>query len=351
MTGVRRAGRGSRIVPTWTVRCLVATFTVAIVAGLVRRHPADAADAKQTSKAVDPFLAQDAESPVDEIPAIPDDSRPDAKSVPKLERPRVTREIKKTAAPKLNAEQDADTQLPLELPGKRSDPTAGPSLKTSPAAGKKSDWRSKSLEPPSSREPKQKKANSVDPESARFERDIDIEDLTEPLAAIVIEGNKTIKTEEITKLLKTRAGRVLDAKLAREDVRTLHNKRWFFNVEMRIARSKQGPVLVFKVVERPMLQKVAYVGNKKIKEKALAELTGLKVGGPYDVGSNKESARRIESHYHEKGYLHAKVELEKGASPEEREVVFKIEEGPKVVVRKISFEGNKFVSGPVLKTQ
>jgi signal transduction histidine kinase len=96
-----------------------------------------------------------------------------------------------------------------------------------------------------------------------------------------------------------------------------------------------------------MLQKVTYTGNKKIKEKALADLTGLKVGSGYDVGANRESARRIESHYREKGYIHVKVELEKGDSPEDREVVFKIDEGPKVVVTKIDFKGNKFVEAGV----
>ena len=66
-------------------------------------------------------------------------------------------------------------------------------------------------------------------------------------------------------------------------------------MEAKITQSKAGPVLVFTVQERPVLQKVTYVGNNKIKEKALADLTGLKVGGAYEVGANRESARRIDS--------------------------------------------------------
>src|SRR5262245_39453066 len=179
----------------------------------------------------------------------------------------------------------------------------------------------------------------------------ELEDLKEPLAAVMIEGNKTIPTDEIAKKLKTRAGRVPDARQIKDDIRELHKTRWFFNVEIKVTRSKDGPVLVFKVLERPILQKVEYKGNKKIKTKELAGLTGLKPGGAYDVGSNKESARRIESTYQDKGFIHAKVELEKGSSPDEREVIFKITEGPKVHVDKISFTGNKEISGPVLKTQ
>ncbi|HTI49538.1 MAG TPA: POTRA domain-containing protein, partial [Planctomycetaceae bacterium] len=178
-----------------------------------------------------------------------------------------------------------------------------------------------------------------------------IENTTEPLAGILVEGNKTIEADEILKKIKSRAGRPPDPKTVKDDVRALYKTRWFFQVEARVAAAKEGPKLVFKVVERPILKKVDYKGNKKIKTKELAELTGLKEGGAFDIGANKESARRIESHYHEKGYIHAKVKLEKGESPEDREVLFDITEGPKVHVDKIKFSGNKEITAGVLQTQ
>lgn len=179
----------------------------------------------------------------------------------------------------------------------------------------------------------------------------ELENITEPLANVIVEGNKTISTDEILRKIKTRAGRAPDTRQIKDDVRALYSSRWFFQVEPRLARTKEGPVLVFKVVERPMLLKVEYKGNKKIKTKELKELTGLREGGAYDVGANKESARRIQSHYYEKGYIFAEVDLEKGESPEDREVVFDIKEGPKVHVDKINFVGNKEIKGDVLKTQ
>jgi outer membrane protein insertion porin family len=178
-----------------------------------------------------------------------------------------------------------------------------------------------------------------------------IENTKEPLVGIVIEGNKTIDSDEILKLVKSRTGRPPDPKTVKDDVRALYKTRWFFQVEARIAKDKAGPSLVFKVLERPILKKVSYQGNKKIKTKELSELTGLKEGGAFDVGANKESARRIESHYHEKGYIHAKVTLAKGASPDDREVLFDVNEGPKVHVDQIKFTGNKEISSGVLRTQ
>lgn len=178
----------------------------------------------------------------------------------------------------------------------------------------------------------------------------EIGNIKEPLADVLIEGNKTIHADEIFKKIKTKAGRLPDPKLIKEDVAALYKSRWFLQVEPHISRNDKGPVLIFKVIERPMLKSVEYKGNKKIKTKELAELTGLKEGGAFDVGANKESARRIESHYREKGFLWAEVTLEKGEDPGDREVVFAINEGPKVHVDKITFSGNKDISSGILQT-
>lgn len=290
-----------------------------------------------------------AETSADEL-QLDADSKPP--SMPKVQSPRLTREIKKTALPKLDSDQDSIPDDDLDAPGRAKNQPKLRALKNVPNA-EKSEWKSTSPELPGSPNPEKIAAGGPPAETARFERTGEITDLSEPIEKIVIEGNKTVKTEEIRKLIKTREGRVADPKQIKEDVRTLLAKRWFFDVETRIAQSKDGPgrVLVFRVRERPMLKKITFVGNKKIKDKALNEVIMLKVNGGYEVGANREAAHRILSHYQDKGYRHASVELEKGDSPEDREVIFKIDEGPKVVVNKISFQGNKYFSSAVLKTQ
>jgi outer membrane protein insertion porin family len=282
----------------------------------------------------------------------------DPQSMPKVQSPRLPRQIKKTATPKLDADHDLMSEGDLSLPDADKNQPKLRALRNEPTLGKPA-WKSTAGEPaasPGSGDSAKAAADGPPAESARFERSGNIEDLNGPIDKIIIEGNKTIKTEEIKKLIKTREGRVADSKQIREDVRTLVAKRWFFDVEPRIAQSKDGTgnVLVFRVNERPMVKKITFIGNKKIKEKALNEvisMNGLKVNGGYDVGANREAVHRILSLYQEKGYQHVTVELEKGDSPEDREVVFKIDEGPKVVINKISFVGNSYFSTAVLKTQ
>jgi len=320
---------------------------------------------KQAGKSGAKSKPDSTKSPFAEL-ELNDDAAP--QRLPTMETPRLTRDIKKTTAPNQSADPDLNE---LDLLGTPDQPKIR-SLKNVPTLGKtdtakseteranagtagagKSDWKSFAVEAANSADSAKGASSGPSAESARFEQSGDIQDLSEPIEKIVVEGNKTIKTEEIKKLIKTREGRVADPKQIKEDVRTLVAKRWFFDVETRIAQSKDGPgkVLVFRVTEKPMLKSITYIGNKKIKEKALNECHMLKVNGGYDVGANREAVHRIESLYQEKGYLHATVELEKGDSNDERDVVFRINEGPKVVVNQITFSGNSYFSTAVLKTQ
>lgn len=177
--------------------------------------------------------------------------------------------------------------------------------------------------------------------------------LDEPMVAVKIKGNTTIPETDIAKHIKTRPGRAVTAKQIKDDVDALIRTRWFAHVEPIISRTDEGNVLIFKVLERPIVRKVEYKGNKKIKTDVFNKMTQLKPGQPYDVSVNKECVRRIQEHYKEKGFPFAQVELERGdvQSDPDREVIFVIDEGPKVKVTKVDFEGNDTFYDPLLKTK
>ncbi len=174
------------------------------------------------------------------------------------------------------------------------------------------------------------------------EEDVTVDDIR-------IEGNETIPESVILQKIQAQPKRAISERLIREDKRSLMSTRWFFSVTERIDETPQGLVLVFKVHERPIVQRVEFLGNKKIKEKHLTAWTGLKAGSPYDYIANREAVHRIEQEYKDKGYFFVKVKLEKGSQPGERDVVFRIQEGPKVQVKARTFEGNRFWSDGDLK--
>ena len=173
----------------------------------------------------------------------------------------------------------------------------------------------------------------------------------EPIVAIRIEGNTTIPASAVMRHVNTQLGRPADQRQIKEDLRALYATRWFFSVEPRYRYSKKGLILVFHVVERPVIRKVEFRGNRKIKTKYLQALTGLDEGSPYDVSANRESVRRIKDHYREKGFPFTKVELQKGDSRDDREVIFQIDEGNKVIVKRTKFTGNKAFRDALLRTK
>ncbi|HET6423964.1 MAG TPA: POTRA domain-containing protein [Planctomycetaceae bacterium] len=173
--------------------------------------------------------------------------------------------------------------------------------------------------------------------------------LQDPLAEVKIVGHVTIPQKDIEKHIKCRPERKATPEMIKEDVEALTRTRWFASVEHTLTRSDAGPVLTYKLLERPIVRNVEYRGCQKIKQAKLESLTNLKVGSsPYDVSANRECARRIEELYHEKGFAFATVELVRGDDKNDREVVFEINEGPKVYVSDVDFQGNEFFNDAIL---
>ena len=107
-----------------------------------------------------------------------------------------------------------------------------------------------------------------------------------------IVGNQAIKAERIRRHIRTRRERPLVTETVEEDVRRLNATRYFLDVKPLYQEVPGGVVVIFKVVERPTLTDVIYVGNKTAKDKVLAKQTGLKVGGAVDPYSIEDAHAR-----------------------------------------------------------
>ncbi|MDG1893453.1 MAG: BamA/TamA family outer membrane protein [Fuerstiella sp.] len=167
------------------------------------------------------------------------------------------------------------------------------------------------------------------------------QELPEAVVAIRIEGNETIPQDAIRANITTQPGRNITNRQVREDKRNLMSTRWFYNVNERFEPTDDGVVLIFTVHERPIVRRVEYRGINKLKLKELASWTNLKKGSPFDHMANRDAVHRIEQEYRERGFNHIKVTLETGGDPSDRDVIFRINEGPKVRVqhREFQFKG------------
>ncbi len=170
------------------------------------------------------------------------------------------------------------------------------------------------------------------------------------IASIIVEGNRTIQSGAILAHVKSQLGRPASERQIKEDLRALYATRWFYSVERRYRMTDDGLVLVFRVIERPVVASIEVKGNKSFSTRQILKQISLEEGSPFDVATNKSAAKKIERFYHDgKSYPLASVTLEKGADPDDRDVVFVIDEGPYTVVRNTTFDGNENIGAGLLR--
>lgn len=167
---------------------------------------------------------------------------------------------------------------------------------------------------------------------------------------IIIEGNQTIQSGAILAHVKSQPGRPASERQVKEDLRALYATRWFYSVERRYRMTDEGLVLVFRVIERPVVASIEVKGNKSFSTRQILKQISIEEGSPFDVATNKSAAKKIERFYHDgKSYPLASVTLEKGGDPDDRNVIFVIDEGPYTVVRNTTFTGNENIGAGMLR--
>ena len=98
---------------------------------------------------------------------------------------------------------------------------------------------------------------------------------------------------------------------------------------------------VVKVVENPTIERVAFEGNKKIKDDDLKKGLQSKASGPLWRAFVHGDVEHIVELYRQRGYFEARIEPKTIAVKNGRvDLVFEIKEGDKLAVREIRFAGN-----------
>ncbi len=173
----------------------------------------------------------------------------------------------------------------------------------------------------------------------------------ETVAEVRVTGNSKVPLEKILDKIHTHAGRPFNPDTIDEDVRRLTKNGQFLSVKPFTLRTPQGLVVVFEVIEKPILHYVKYVGCDRIRKKKLSEEAKIKPGDAMDPYAVEDARRAIEEHYHSHGFPRARVTIVEGSKPTDRGAIFLIDEGQKQAILWTDFIGNTIVSQARLRTQ
>lgn len=167
--------------------------------------------------------------------------------------------------------------------------------------------------------------------------------------SIEVEGNRKVESEALLEKLSIQQGMILDNYLLRRDLSRIYEMKYFERVEAYQKKAEGKDILLFKVVEKPIISKIHFEGNDEISDDDLKEQIKSKVYNILDVSSLKNDLRLLEKHYEEKGYFLAQATYSLKESAESVEVTFNIKEWDKVRVKKITFLGNNDMDDETLK--
>ncbi|MBV8817050.1 MAG: outer membrane protein assembly factor BamA, partial [Acidobacteriaceae bacterium] len=159
-------------------------------------------------------------------------------------------------------------------------------------------------------------------------------------------GSRRVPQDTLRALISVRKGDSYDEEKLRRDFVSLWNTSRFDDLRLEREPGQTGWIIRYVVVERPVVRSIKYEGNKSISISEILDRfkerkVGLVVEQQYDPAKIQRAKNVILEYEAERGHQTAKVvdEIHR-VPPSSLEVVFKIDEGPKVKVGDISFTGN-----------
>ncbi|WP_315759058.1 MULTISPECIES: outer membrane protein assembly factor BamA [unclassified Bradyrhizobium] len=163
---------------------------------------------------------------------------------------------------------------------------------------------------------------------------------------ITVEGNRRVESDTIRSYFKPGPTGTLDAGQVDDGLKALVQTGLFADVKI----DRQGGRLIVRVVENPVIGRVAFEGNKKVKDEQLTAEVQSKPRGTLSRPMVQSDAQRIAEIYRRSGRYDVRVTPEIIEQPNNRvDLVFTIEEGVKTGVKSISFVGNNAYSAARLR--
>lgn len=162
------------------------------------------------------------------------------------------------------------------------------------------------------------------------------------IASIAPEGNQRIDSGAILRRISSKAGNPYNPSTLKEDLKSIYQMGYFDDVQIDVADGNIGKKITFKVIEKPVISSLTYTGYDELKEEELQAVVNIKeksILNPSKVNTGVEALKAL---YKSKGYYDTQVTANISyPTPEDAVVRYVIDEGSKIFIKEINFEGNE----------
>jgi outer membrane protein insertion porin family len=157
-------------------------------------------------------------------------------------------------------------------------------------------------------------------------------------SSIAVTGNRRIDADVIRAQFHATADGTFDAAALDAALKSLYATGFFEDVKI----ARDGERVLVTVVENPTIDRLAFEGNRKIKDEDLRKALQSQAGGPLARARVHDDVIHIIELYRLHGYFGVHVEPKTIAGKDGRaSLVFEIKEGDKLAVRHVQFAGNE----------
>src|SRR5262249_21815643 len=158
---------------------------------------------------------------------------------------------------------------------------------------------------------------------------------------IVVQGNRRVEASTIQSYFRLGPGERLDDLKIDNAYKALINTGLFQDVQIRRA----GNQIIVSVVESQVINRIAFEGNRRLKDDQLTQEIQSKPRGTFSRAVVQADVQRILEIYRASGRYDIRVDPKIIELPNNRvDLVFEITEGPKTTVKSITFVGNRAFS-------
>jgi len=178
--------------------------------------------------------------------------------------------------------------------------------------------------------------------------------LDKPVKDIRFDGNRFIRQSELEPAVESYRGKRFSYDLLIELQRSILALEYFeppITPSLLPADPSGNEVIIlFKVVERPIVSKITVMGNTGVKRREIMDVISTKINDVANSMLVSSDEAAIRAKYFEKGFPDIKVRSEfKPAKNDTVELIFYIIEGERIVISNIFFEGNTVFSASTLQ--
>jgi len=166
------------------------------------------------------------------------------------------------------------------------------------------------------------------------------------ISRIRVDGTQRIDPSTVESYLTVSRGDRFDPGKLDESLKALFGTGLFADVVLR----REGGTLVVVIKENPIINRIAFEGNKRVKDEQLNAEVRLRPRVVFTRSKVQSDTQRLQDLYRRNGRFAAKIEPKVIELDQNRvDLVFEIEEGPRTGVRRVNFVGNRTYSDGTLR--